>query len=223
MRTTRRSLPCGRAVGDCQQRAVDLRLQQRVGGNLRANVGCHRPSSRNVGRQRGRRFDRDHSRGAPGPCYILLQFVTRAAYARGTRPVYSRSKTQRSGEANASGADGLHDRQSARRPLGFTAASLDERLAQAAVRRLAAKEHVFCEGDARDYVFRIEDGVIAVYKTLPDGRRQIIDFAYPGDLIGLGVLDEHVLSAQATTAAKVRCLSASALERMAESDAELGA
>ncbi len=111
--------------------------------------------------------------------------------------------------------------QSAGRTLGSITVSLDERLAQAAVRRLAAKEHVFCEGDARDYVFRIEDGVIAIYKTLPDGRRQIIDFAYPGDLIGLGVLDEHLLSAQATTAAKVRCLSASSLERMAESDAGL--
>jgi CRP/FNR family transcriptional regulator len=107
------------------------------------------------------------------------------------------------------------------RPLGSFSASLDERMAQAGVRRLAAKEHVFCEGDARAHIFRIEEGVIAVYKTLPDGRRQIIDFAYPGDLIGLGVLEEHMLSAQATCAAKVRCLSASALERMAESDAHL--
>lgn len=101
------------------------------------------------------------------------------------------------------------------------AGSLDERMSHAAIRRLAAKEHVFCEGDDRDHVFRVEDGVIAVYKTLPDGRRQIIDFAYPGDLIGLGVLSEHVLSAQATVPSRVRCLSASALERMAESDAGL--
>ncbi len=108
------------------------------------------------------------------------------------------------------------------RPLaGFASASLDERMAQAGIRRLGAKEHIFCEGDARAHVFRIEEGVVAVYKTLLDGRRQIIDFAYPGDLIGLGVLDEHMLSAQATCAAKVRCLSASALERMAESDAHL--
>jgi CRP/FNR family transcriptional regulator len=99
--------------------------------------------------------------------------------------------------------------------------SLDDRLAAASSRKLSAKEHVFCEGDARDHVFRVEDGVIAIYKTLPDGRRQIIDFAYPGDLIGLGVLDEHVLSAQATSAAKVRCLSAAALERMAETNASL--
>ena len=101
------------------------------------------------------------------------------------------------------------------------ASSWDERMAHATVRRLMAKEHVFCEGDAREHVFRVEDGVIAVYKTLPDGRRQIIDFAYPGDLIGLGVLGEHVLSAQATVPSKVRCLSASALERVAETDASL--
>jgi CRP/FNR family transcriptional regulator len=109
-----------------------------------------------------------------------------------------------------------------RRPLAGSAGfSLDERMAYATIRRVLAKEHVFCEGDTRDHVFRVEEGVIAVYKTLPDGRRQIIDFAYPGDLIGLGVLGEHVLSAQATVPAKVRCLSATALERLAETDAGL--
>jgi CRP/FNR family transcriptional regulator, anaerobic regulatory protein len=118
----------------------------------------------------------------------------------------------------------VHPEHSARvsRPVAAQAGgSLDERLSHAALRRLAAKEHVFCEGDEREHVFRVEDGVIAVYKTLPDGRRQIIDFAYPGDLIGLGVLNEHVLSAQATVPSRVRCLSAAALERMAETDAGL--
>lgn len=99
--------------------------------------------------------------------------------------------------------------------------SLDERMSHGTIRKLEAKEHVFCEGDPRIHVFRVEDGVVAVYKTLCDGRRQIIDFAYPGDLIGLGALNEHVLSAQATCSAKVRCLSASSLERLAESDASL--
>ncbi|HWK37377.1 MAG TPA: helix-turn-helix domain-containing protein [Hyphomicrobium sp.] len=94
-------------------------------------------------------------------------------------------------------------------------------MASATVRRLLAKEHVFCEGDNREHVFYVEEGVIAVYKTLPDGRRQIIDFAHPGDLIGLGVLGEHVLSAQATTTSKVKCLSAATLERIAETDARL--
>jgi CRP/FNR family transcriptional regulator len=94
-------------------------------------------------------------------------------------------------------------------------------LTHATVRRLEAKEHVFCEGDPRIYIFQIMEGVVAVYKTLTDGRRQIIDFAYPGDLVGLGLLGEHVLSAQATCDARVRCLSVAALERAAETDASL--
>jgi CRP/FNR family transcriptional regulator len=112
-----------------------------------------------------------------------------------------------------------------RRPLSPSAppqaGSLEQRMAFASLRKLESKEHVFCEGDPRIHVFRVEEGVIAVYKTLCDGRRRIIDFAYPGDLIGLGAMAEHILSAQATCKAKVRCLSASTLEALAETDAAL--
>lgn len=99
--------------------------------------------------------------------------------------------------------------------------ALEDRLTHASERRIEAKEHVFCEGDPRSHVYRVEEGVIAIYKTLFDGRRRIIDFAYPGDFIGLGVLGEHIMSAQATCPARVRCLSASALESLAETDASL--
>ncbi|KWT65249.1 transcriptional regulator, Crp/Fnr family [Hyphomicrobium sulfonivorans] len=118
-------------------------------------------------------------------------------------------------DLTSASATGMHHRH------GDGSSVAEQRLPSATVRRLIAKEHVFCEGDDREQVFQVEEGVIAVYKTLPDGRRQIIDFAYPGDLIGLGVLDEHVLSAQATVPSKVKCLSAAALERIAESDARL--
>jgi CRP/FNR family transcriptional regulator, anaerobic regulatory protein len=89
------------------------------------------------------------------------------------------------------------------------------------IRRVEAKEHVFCEGDPRTHVFRIEEGVIALSKLLSDGRRQVIDFAYPGDYIGLGILNDHIFDAQATCAAKIRCLPASALEQAAALDASL--
>ena len=89
------------------------------------------------------------------------------------------------------------------------------------IRRVEAKEHVFREGDPRTHVFRIEEGVIALSKLLSDGRRQIIDFAYPGDYIGLGVLTDHIFDAQATCAAKVRCLSTTTLEHDASRDAGL--
>ncbi|WP_072392209.1 helix-turn-helix domain-containing protein [Hyphomicrobium sp. CS1GBMeth3] len=98
---------------------------------------------------------------------------------------------------------------------------LEDRLTQASERRVHPKEHVYCEGDPRTHVYRVEEGVIAIYKTLYDGRRRIIDFAYPGDYIGLGMIGEHIMSAQATCPSRVRCLSASALESLAEKDASL--
>lgn len=115
-----------------------------------------------------------------------------------------------------------HVRSSVRDDVGpRQARAFDERLPHASERRVAAKEHVFREGDARTHVFRVEEGVIAIYKTLYDGRRRIIDFAYPGDFIGLGALGEHIMSAQATCPSRVRCLSAAALETLAENDAAL--
>lgn len=119
-------------------------------------------------------------------------------------------------EANVYG--GAHISASA--VLASSEPSVD-RFERGTIRRIEAKEHVFCDGDPRTHVFRIEEGVIALSKLLGDGRRQIIEFAYPGDYIGLGTLREHIFDAQATCAAKVRCLSAAALEQEASRDAGL--
>src|SRR5262245_62562804 len=96
-------------------------------------------------------------------------------------------------------------------PLG----GLDQTLAQAALRRVEAKEFVFIEGDPTTHVFRVETGAVALYKVLADGRRQIVGFAYPGDLIGLGAQGEHVMNAQAIKPTRLRCLSTAALHRSA--------
>jgi CRP-like cAMP-binding protein len=86
---------------------------------------------------------------------------------------------------------------------------------------LQSREHAFFEGDARDYVYQVEKGTVCLYVTLSDGRRQIIDFAYAGDLIGLGATNEHMLSAQAITLAKLRSLPASSLHEAARHDPQL--
>jgi CRP/FNR family transcriptional regulator len=91
----------------------------------------------------------------------------------------------------------------------------------ATLRRIETKGHVFCEGDARTQIFRIEEGVVALSKVLTDGRRQIIDFAYPGDYIGLGMFGDHIFDAQATCPCKIRCLPAGQLERDAARDPAL--
>jgi CRP/FNR family transcriptional regulator len=68
----------------------------------------------------------------------------------------------------------------------------------------------------------VETGAVALYKVLADGRRQIVGFAYPGDLIGLGAQGEHVMNAQAVKPTRLRCLAVAALHRSAARDPALG-
>jgi CRP/FNR family transcriptional regulator len=101
-------------------------------------------------------------------------------------------------------------------------ADLEQRLAQASLRRVEAKEFVFAEGDPTTHIFQVETGAVALYKILSDGRRQVVGFAYPGDLIGLGAEGEHVMNAQAIKPTRLRCLPVGALNQMARQDARLG-
>ena len=98
----------------------------------------------------------------------------------------------------------------------------EQTLSQASLRRVEAKEFVFAEGDPTTHVFRVETGAIALYKVLADGRRQIVGFAYPGDLIGLGAQGEHVMNAQAIKPTRLRCLPIATLNHSAAKDPALG-
>ena len=104
------------------------------------------------------------------------------------------------------------------RPMG----GFEQSLAQASLRRVEAKEFVFAEGDPTTHLFRVETGAIALYKILNDGRRQIVGFAYPGDLIGLGAQGEHVMNAQAIKPTRLRCLPIATLHHSAAKDPTLG-
>ena len=95
---------------------------------------------------------------------------------------------------------------------------LADRFAAVAARPLEAREHLFCEGDPASHVWRVETGHLCIYRTMPDGRRQVIDFAYPGDVIGLGALGEHAANAQATVRSLVRAIPLAQLTEMAEAD-----
>lgn len=104
----------------------------------------------------------------------------------------------------------------------FERDALADRLAQGTARTLKAKEHLFCEGDAASHVYRVEVGHICIYRMMPDGRRQVVDFAYPGDIIGLGALVDHADSAQAMEATVVRAMPIAMLRELAQSDPRLG-
>lgn len=96
--------------------------------------------------------------------------------------------------------------------------SLDDHLSQAQARRYDTKEFIFTEGDPATHIYRIESGTIALLRLLADGRRQILGFAYPGDFIGLGTQGEHIMSAQAIKATRIRAMPLSALNRLAAAD-----
>src|SRR5262245_49112576 len=99
---------------------------------------------------------------------------------------------------------------------------LEQTLFSGSLKRVEAKEFVFVEGDAASHVYRVETGAVALFKVLADGRRQIVGFAYPGDLIGLGAEGEHVMNAQAIKPTRLRCLPMSGLHRSVAKDPSLG-
>lgn len=63
--------------------------------------------------------------------------------------------------------------------------------------QLAANEAMFTAGQVAGAVHNITAGVARLYKLLPDGRRQVIGFALPGDFLGVSPSDRHSFSADA--------------------------
>lgn len=55
---------------------------------------------------------------------------------------------------------------------------------------------VFLEGDEYRYLFNVVRGVIRMSKGLPDGRRQITGFMFPGDFLGLSVGGRYSYTAE---------------------------
>jgi CRP/FNR family transcriptional regulator len=67
------------------------------------------------------------------------------------------------------------------------------------IMELERDDLLFQEGESADYLFNVTSGVIRVYKLLPDGRRQITGFLFPGDFLGIANNDEYTYSAEAVT------------------------
>ena len=70
--------------------------------------------------------------------------------------------------------------------------------AHGGMRRLAAREHLFFEGSRAEDVYEIAQGAILLVRSLPEGRRQIVDVIGPGRIFGLTGRSRHVCSAIAS-------------------------
>jgi CRP/FNR family transcriptional regulator len=62
---------------------------------------------------------------------------------------------------------------------------------------LGPGDPLFHEADEADYVFNVTAGMMKIYKLLPDGRRQVTGFLFPGDFLGLANQGEYAYSGEA--------------------------
>ncbi len=69
--------------------------------------------------------------------------------------------------------------------------------------RFAPNQTVFYEGDPANYLFNVKVGVVKLYKLLADGRTQITGFLFPGDFLGLALLNTYSYSCEAVTGAEL--------------------
>ena len=60
-------------------------------------------------------------------------------------------------------------------------------------------QSIIFEGDEANHAFNVTEGVVRVSKMLPDGRRQITGFLFPGDFLGLAHRDVYAYTAEAIT------------------------
>jgi CRP-like cAMP-binding protein len=87
--------------------------------------------------------------------------------------------------------------------------------------QLHPHDALFNQGDDAEYIFGVVDGVMCNYQILADSRRQVISFAYPGEIIGFGHSDTYRFSCEASCDARVRRISSEALFRHAEGRADI--
>lgn len=75
---------------------------------------------------------------------------------------------------------------------------------------------LFQDGSELDQLLILESGMVSLYKYLPDGRRQIIDFATSGEIVGApGFGQSSSLCAQAVTHVHVTAVKCADLKQLA--------
>lgn len=109
----------------------------------------------------------------------------------------------------------LGDGHSAQISMGNSFATTSER-------SLDTHEHLFMIGDQQTHLYQIQEGVIGVYKMLADGRRQIVTFYYPGDIIGAADQAAWTQHAEALCQSRVRCIAITTVDKLITSEPGFG-
>ena len=81
---------------------------------------------------------------------------------------------------------------------------------------LPADGTIIFEGDFAADLFVVSSGIVRIFKLLPDGRRQITRFFYPGDFLGVDFNDHYDFGAEAATAISLVAIRRRGLEQLIE-------
>ncbi len=118
------------------------------------------------------------------------------------------------GSARDGAPPGTHCASCPLRSLEFFRANTEEEIAfiqglKVGELSLRARGDIIREGDVADRLYTLLSGWAFRYKTLPDGRRQILNFLLPGDLVGLQskLFDRALHGVEALTDVTLCCFS----------------
>jgi CRP/FNR family transcriptional regulator/CRP/FNR family nitrogen fixation transcriptional regulator len=78
---------------------------------------------------------------------------------------------------------------------------------------LPTGRHLFMEGDEAHSLYEVKRGILRLARVLENGRRQIVAFALPGDIVGFPQGEHHHTDCDAITDAVVLAHSRSALDQ----------
>ncbi|WP_049973719.1 cyclic nucleotide-binding domain-containing protein [Azospirillum sp. B4] len=80
---------------------------------------------------------------------------------------------------------------------------------------------IFSEGDPATSVRIVTSGMVRILRMMPDGRRQIVGFLQPGDMLGLALTGSYLYSAEAVTPVTLRRLSRFQFDALLDRDPDL--
>ena len=80
-------------------------------------------------------------------------------------------------------------------------------------------ETIFNQDDTAENVYRILSGTVRLCRYMPDGRRYIVDFLMPGDLMGFVESPDQPVSAEAVTEVTLIAYPRVCFDRMAQESA----
>ena len=94
--------------------------------------------------------------------------------------------------------------------------ALSDVLDRLGVRSAFAKDaEIYAQEDDVEFLYRVVEGVVRTMRLTSDGRRQVGEFYYAGDLFGLELGPDHQFTAEALTDCRIQSVRRSAVRALA--------